>query len=465
MRRHSKWGELVLVTSLIAMGAGLGCSSNDDENPQAPSSNEADGGAGDAADADAHMADVEIADSDSDADISDSGTETPDADAPDGEAPDGESPDAGSEDGDAGHGGEAGTAFDGTGLALGGSHSCAIHEGKAYCWGYNAYGQLGDGTTDLERKPTLVSGLTEVVELALGEDHTCARLQSGRVECWGWNHVGQLGDGTATNRWTPTPIDGLTDVVQIAAGGFHTCARLAGGSVQCWGANSNGQLGDGSTESERLTPTPVPGLTNVVEIALGDAHSCARLEGGSVQCWGRNTYGQLGDDTKENRRTPTQVSGLTNAVELALGMHHSCARLQNGAIQCWGSNTYGQLGDGTQGSGADKLTPTLASGSSDAVAIAVGHQHSCARRQGGSIECWGWNQNGQLGDGTEGYQTNESTPTLVVGLTTAVELAAGGTFTCAREAGGGVKCWGNNVDGQLGDGTRTQRPTPTAVVW
>lgn len=421
--RHAKIWGLAFVVSLSTLGAGMACSSSDDES-QGPPSGKEDGGAGEDSDANTDTADVDIRDGDSDAadgDVQDAGAsdgdgsdvDAPDADASDPDEPDADASEGGSGGGGAGDGGDSGAEFDGTGLALGGYHSCAIHEGKAYCWGNNAYGQLGDGTGILSRTPALVADLVDVVELALGENHSCARLQ--------------------------------------------------GGKVACWGANSDGQLGDGTTDA-KLTPTLVPGLTSAVEIASGYSHTCARLAAGSVECWGSNVYGELGDATTVKKLTPTTVSGLTNAVELALGMHHACARLQGGGIRCWGNNTFGQVGDGNEGTGADKHTPTLVEGSTDAVAIAVGHKHSCARSQGGSISCWGWNEVGQLGYGTAGYQTNKTTPTPVVGLTTAVELAAGGSHTCARLQGGSVECWGNNVDGQLGDGTRTHRSTPTRVV-
>ncbi|MBK6534701.1 MAG: hypothetical protein IPF99_35675 [Deltaproteobacteria bacterium] len=205
-------------------------------------------------------------------------------------------------------------------------------------------------------------GLSTVEEIATCGSATCARLGNGTVRCWGDNSYGQLGDGTTTSRPTPTSVTGLSDVVEIAAGVRHFCARLLGGTL-----NGYGQLGDG-TMTTRLTPTAVAGISGAAEITAADNHSCARLTDGTTRCWGNNLVGQLGDGTLSVRPTPSGVLGLSAVVEIvAAGYgrapgdsipYRTCSRQRNGDVRCWGGNGYGQLGDGTS---VNRSVPVLVS--------------------------------------------------------------------------------------------------------
>lgn len=346
---------------------------------------------------------------------------------------------------------------------LGDNHTCVLLlSGGASCWGYNDKGQLGDGTWEDRHVPTDVSGLsTGVRATSSGRDHTCALLDTGGVKCWGYNFYGQLGDDTNLDRAAPVAVHGLsTGVSAITAGSYHTCALLDSGTVLCWGRNTYGQLGDGTT-NERHTPVPVNGLSSrVTAIAAGWGHNCALLEGGGVWCWGANGSGQLGNGSNNQSTVPVEVSGLsTGAVAISTLNSHSCALLGSGIVECWGDNISGQLGDGTA---YNRTTPVVVIGlTSGTTAISAGEAHTCALLSTGGVMCWGKNSSGQLGDGT----TNESrTPVEAYGLSSGVtRIAAGANHTCVVISSGGVRCWGKNVYGQLGDGTSDGIPTPLSV--
>lgn len=348
-------------------------------------------------------------------------------------------------------------------LALGLGHTCAlVGAGSVKCWGFNSNGQLGDNSNSNRLMPVDVSGLASgVAEIAVGPLHTCARTTGGAVKCWGTNAAGQLGDGSTTDRRVPVDVSGLgSGVIAIAAGGNHTCALLETGAVRCWGANASGQLGDGST-AQRLTPTDVSGLDGgVAAIAAGANHTCARSSAGGFTCWGSNAFGQLGDGSTINRLIPNEVADPGGVAELVAGSDHTCVRTRAGAITCWGRNTFGQLGDGST---SFRPTPNLVSVLGRGLAaITAGGRHTCARTGAGAAKCWGLNTSGQLGDGSV---TPRSTPVDVSGLDSGVVAIAGGfAHTCALSSAGAVRCWGDNLGGQLGDGSSASRQlTPVAV--
>jgi alpha-tubulin suppressor-like RCC1 family protein len=299
-----------------------------------------------------------------------------------------------------------------------------------------------------------------IAEISAGQQFTCARRQlSGEMFCWGANDSGQLGDGTFSMRTLPTPVVSVTAADAIATGDSHTCIHRGGatGSVQCWGDNTLGQLGNGSAVSSSTTPVTATGLASATQLAAGSTHTCARLSSGAVRCWGGNIAGQLGDGTLADRRTAVAVVGISTAAMVAAGQAHSCAVLTNGSVMCWGTNGSGQLGDGTN---TDHATPSSVMGVFNAISIVAGDNHTCALLSTGGVMCWGFNATGQLGDGTT---TTRNVPVAVSGLGDAVEIAAGQSHTCARRATGSVVCWGYDFNGQLGDGTTTNRNVPVAV--
>ncbi|MBI2061692.1 MAG: hypothetical protein HYT87_18280 [Nitrospirae bacterium] len=336
-------------------------------------------------------------------------------------------------------------------------HTCAlVSDGRVKCWGYNLYGQLGDGSTADKLVPVSVSSLTGALSITEGNYHTCALVSDGTARCWGLNNNGQLGDGSAAGKTTPITVSSLTGATALSGGNFHTCAAVSDGTVRCWGRNSSGQLGDGST-TDRSTPTTVSTLTSAVAVLGGGSHACALTANGTVSCWGLNDNGQLGDGSTNNKSTPVVVSTLTDAVALAAGLYHSCALIADGTVRCWGRGADGRIGDGGS---TNRPTPVAVSTLTGAVAATAGGSHSCAVLSGGSITCWGDNTFGQLGDGTT---ADKSTPISVSSLSSAVAATAGADHTCAILSDGTVRCWGRNVYGGLGDSTTIDRLTPVAV--
>ncbi len=240
-------------------------------------------------------------------------------------------------------------------------------------------------------------------------------------------------------------------------GTSHSCARLTAGTVQCWGGNSSGQLGNGNTTLQK-TPVAVKNLTGAVAIEAGNGDSCALLSGGTVKCWGKNSSGQLGNGNTTNSSTPVTVTGLSNVTAIATGAFHSCAVVSGGTVKCWGYNGFGQLGNGTTNNSS---TPVAVIGITGAIAIAAGDNDSCAVLTNRTARCWGSNDSGQLGDGE--FTTRFSATSVVVhNLSTATSIANGARHVCVLLADGTPRCWGDDALGQTGwdGGEPVANPTP-----
>jgi alpha-tubulin suppressor-like RCC1 family protein len=352
----------------------------------------------------------------------------------------------------------------------------------ASAWGYNAYGELGNGSTERSTVPVAVTGVdSRIAAIDAGATHSLALSKDGTVRAWGANEYGQDGDGTSTGpeecsfnepcSMLAVPVTGLEGAIAVSAGGAHNLALLSDGTVVAWGANGKGQLGNGTDtgpetcsrfpfqEACKTTPAPVSGLSEVVAVSAGAQHSLALLKNGHVMAWGYNESGELGDGTTTERDAPVEVSGLSGVVAISAGYEHSLALLSNGTVKAWGRNFAGQLGNGTT---VDGHTPVPVSGLTEVVAIAGGGQHSLALLRNGTVKSWGSNGNSQLGNAFAVLKS--TTPVEVTGLKEVTAIEAGLAHSLALESDGTAMAWGWNDNGQIGNGTIGEdQPAPTPV--
>jgi alpha-tubulin suppressor-like RCC1 family protein len=372
-------------------------------------------------------------------------------------------------------------------LVSGGLHNCVLFEsGLVKCWGYGSNGRLGYGnanTIGASDTPADVGAVqigSPVLQLAAGNGHTCALLAGGTLRCWGFNSTGQLGYGDTTDRGddpgeTPdtygdiqrSDSTALSPVIFVAAGFSATCAIVgdgvsSGGDLYCWGANVRGELGCGACgELHEPSAMPVALPEPATSVSIGQSHSCAIGESGSLYCWGWDLFGQLGNGPATGNVTAPASPVVADAVAVTAANIHTCAVRAGGALDCWGNNSSGEAGDGTCLSSLPSPYNVVVSG---VTGISGGSSHNCALVEPGDVyegvACWGSGANGRLGYGDPsarceplsdagGLQTVsvEGAGDEVTSVTT------GTAHTCVLLARGGVRCWGESMNGQTGHGS------------
>lgn len=332
-----------------------------------------------------------------------------------------------------------------------------VSAASVYGWGFNDSGQLGVGSsTSYYSTPQAVSGLGGLVSsVSAGELHSMA-IQEGALYAWGYNATGQVGDGTNTSRSSPVLVVGMSSGITAASSGGIYSLAIQNGTAYSWGYNRFGQLGDGTT-IDHNTPMPIVGLSsNVTAIAAGEANALAIMNGG-LYGWGWNSVGMVGDGTTIERNVPTAVTSMSSGVTAIGAGEHHCMAIKGGALYSWGLNIHGELGDGTT---ANRLTPSPVLGMGSGVTdLAVGFDFSLAIKDG-HVYTWGNNQAGELGDGTT---LSHNTPQLVNALAgmTIVDVAASRGAGFALTDDGNLWAWGSSTCGELGLG---EEPAGTNVL-
>ena len=373
------------------------------------------------------------------------------------------------------------------------THTCAVIRGaRPRCWGANSDGQLGSGLTpeggvDLapSASPRLVAvtvpmtGITVGGVPVAGYAYSCAHTAGGDVTCWGQDDLGQRGrpDGGTVVLSVPTPVTMIGDALDVQAGGGHVCALHGDGGLSCWGYDDFGQLGRIAASTIDRMPAPVTLRAAVKRVTTGDSHTCALMADDAVDCWGTDGAGQLGRGgaaASSAHATPVTVTGVAGAIDVAAGYAHTCAVLKDGSVMCWGYDSNGQLGRGTPTAGgfSTSAAPVALPAGTTATAVCAGYFYSCALSSDGTVMCWGANESGQLGSGvvTGGVvaPSQSATPLAVTGVTGARAITCGAHHTCAIVENSQAVCWGANDSGQLGAGLPPDtlpRPTPVRVAF
>jgi alpha-tubulin suppressor-like RCC1 family protein len=340
--------------------------------------------------------------------------------------------------------------------AAGGNQMCIIKTstGAASCWGLGSYGSLGNGGTANALSPSPVSGGLSFASISTNGLETCGVTTAGQAYCWGRNSWGNLGTGGTVNATTPVAVTGGSTFQQISAGQTTTCGVTTAGVGYCWGDGSAGQLGTG-IQGSSLTPVAVTGGLAFQQITANNQFTCGLTRAGAAYCWGVGTSGQLGYGGYYSLSSPVQVSGGLVFQQLVTGNTHACGLTTAGAAYCWGNNN-GQLGTGN---GAPSAVPAAVAGGLQFRGLTAGASHTCGLAVNGAAYCWGLGSYGQLGSsGTQIY-----TPTLVSGGNQFTQITAEALSTCGATTFG-VLCWGYNGNGELGNGTTTNSSVPVAVV-
>jgi alpha-tubulin suppressor-like RCC1 family protein len=351
-----------------------------------------------------------------------------------------------------------------TAVSTSDTHSCAVRsDGSVACWGDSRPERTSlAGQPPASYGPTTIQGVFGAADVAVGFAHACAVEIDLRVVCWGNNTFGSLGRGTTgQGDLRAEAVAGLDNAVAIEAGGYQTCVVRTNGRVACWGKDSAG--------ANHILPYDIGGISDAKSLSVGLNVACAVRVTGGVACWGTNFSGELGNGGgPDSPVTAVQVSGITTALGVSAGGMHACAVITSTEVRCWGNGGDGQLGNGF-GPLANSASPVVVVSAfgpgnlSGAVSIAAGRVATCVALASGGVACWGRNNQGMLGIGTPAGIGDPANYAVTQASTGVASVGGGGYHTCAVRNDRHLQCWGPNENQQIGDGSTTTALEPIAV--
>ncbi len=336
------------------------------------------------------------------------------------------------------------------------NHTCGVTtDGAAYCWGWNHFGQLGDGMKNNQHHPLplAVAGGHVFASVSAGFNFTCGITTNGLAYCWGSGGAGQIGDGFRSDQPAPVAVSNGLEFTSISAGNEHTCGVTIDGAAYCWGTDNFGQLGTGSI-TQQTTPVAVAGKLAFASISAGTDHTCGITTDRAAYCWGVRGNGKLGSGPKDDfdfdltQETPVAVLGGLEFVSVSAGAEHTCGVAVDGSAYCWGGVGLGRLGDGfttgqmelNDGQDRFRTTPTVVLGELVFATVSSGAEHTCGVTVDGAAYCWGTGFNGALGDG---LSADQAKPIAVSGGLVFASVIAGYDHTCGVATNGTAYCWGS----------------------
>ncbi|HUR93237.1 MAG TPA: hypothetical protein VMY76_01550 [Gemmatimonadales bacterium] len=349
-------------------------------------------------------------------------------------------------------------------VSTGINHSCGVTaDDRAYCWGYNWKGEVGDGSTTLRRAPRAVAGGLRFRFVSAGHSFTCGLTTDDRAYCWGSNENGELGIGsTALTQLTPRQVSGSRRYRQLRSGSNYACAVTLADVAFCWGDNFYGQLGIGLASGTNAPVQVKTGGLVFRRVLAGGGHTCGLTADNKAWCWGRNDFGQVGDGARGNSLAPLPVAGGLTFAQISAGTLHTCGVTTDNRAYCWGRNAAGGVGDGTQF--VERDAPVAVAGALRFSGVSAGYEHSCGVTLAKAVYCWGLNGDGQQGDNTKGNVRLSPMPVLGGLRFSSMGGMSFGPHNCAVTTENRAYCWGNNREGEVGDNTeRWRRLVPTAV--
>jgi alpha-tubulin suppressor-like RCC1 family protein len=347
-----------------------------------------------------------------------------------------------------------------TQLTAGGRHTCGVAaDHRAYCWGANIYGQLGDGSTTGRLRPVVVAGDLKFRELSAGWGSTCGVTTSHLAYCWGEGSSGNLGNGSTLDQHLPTLVGNGRLFRTVSVGEAHACGvSYPDNLAYCWGFNDRGVLGAGIIPRQS-SPVAVLGGRQWLQVSAGWTHTCGITTGRVPYCWGSDSAGQVGDSASHaGVFTPTRVASARQFRQIDAGYAFTCAVTTADKAFCWGGGRNGEIGDGKD---FIRNLPRAVAGGLAFDRVTSGNTHACAETTDNRAYCWGRNSGGSLGTGTSIVRS--LTPVAVTGGRFFSQVTAGQFHSCGITSAGVAFCWGTNENGQLGDGTTTNRSVPTRV--